>query len=388
MTAAHLLVGIILVVAAQVAILLGIVAIRVRRELRASLARAARLAPLRMRVLRKASETADGSVCSFTLAPLDKTAPTFLPGQYLTIHARPDGEGAPVQRCYSLSNAPGEGVLRISVKRVAGGRVSPWLHDGVAEGDVLDVGAPAGTFHLAEGDTPVVLVSGGIGITPMMAMLEYLHATDPARRVVFLHGCRNGRDFAFAARLRELAASQPSLRLHRWFSAADAADVQGRDYDHAGRMDARSVEACLPAGLVDVFLCGPGAMMQDLVAALRVAGIPEPRIHFEAFGPASVPAIAGPGGAGPGKAGESPRTVEFSRSGKRAVLEPGSSMLELAESVGARVTAVCRAGACGNCQTRILSGTVGYGSPPAFAPDPGSCLPCVCRPTSDLVLDA
>src|SRR5690606_40400972 len=101
-----------------------------------------------------------------------------------------------------------------------------------------------------------------------------------------------------------------------------------------------------------------------------------------------VPAIAGPGGAGLGKAGESPRTVEFGRSGKRAVLEPGSSMLELAESVGARITAVCRSGACGNCQTRILSGTVGYGAPPAFAPDPGSCLPCVCRPTSDLVLDA
>lgn len=383
MTTAHLLVGIILGVAAQVAILLGIVAIRVRRELRASRARAARLAPIPMRVLRKTPETAEGSVCSFLLAPVGQPVPTFLPGQYLTIHARPDGEGAPVQRCYSLSNAPGEGVLRISVKRVAGGRASPWLHDGVAEGDVLDIGAPAGAFHLADDSTPVVLVSGGIGITPMMAMLEYLHATDPARRVVFLHGCRNGRDFAFAARLRELAASQPSLRLHRWFSAADAADVQGRDYDHAGRMDARSVEACLPAGLVDVFLCGPGAMMQDLVAALRVAGIPEPRIHFEAFGPASVPAIAGPGGSG-----ESPRTVEFGRSGKRAVLQPGSSMLELAESVGARITAVCRSGACGNCQTRILSGTVGYGTPPAFAPDPGSCLPCVCRPTSDLVLDA
>src|SRR5690606_1066872 len=209
------------------------------------------------------------------------------------------------------SNAPGEGVLRISVKRVAGGRASPWLHDGVAAGDVLDVGAPAGAFHLTDDETPVVLVSGGIGITPMMAMLEHLHATNPARRVVFLHGCRSVREFAFAARLRELAASQPSLRLHRWFSAADDADVQGRDYDHAGRMDARSVAACLPAGLVDVFLCGPGAMMQDLVAALRAAGIPEPRIHFEAFGPASVPAIAGPGGAGLGKAGESPRTVEF-----------------------------------------------------------------------------
>src|SRR3546814_725354 len=118
MTTAHLLVGIILGVAAQVAILLGIVAIRVRRELRASRARAARLAPIPMRVLRKTPETAEGSVCSFLLAPVGQPVPTFLPGQYLTIHARPDGEGAPVQRCYSLSNAPGEGVLRISVKRV------------------------------------------------------------------------------------------------------------------------------------------------------------------------------------------------------------------------------------------------------------------------------
>src|SRR5690606_24652960 len=257
MSAAHLLVGIILGVVAQVAILLGMAAVRVRRELKTSQERAARLAPIRMRVLRKTPETADGSVCSFLLAPVQQPAPTFLPGQYLTIHARPDGEGAPVQRCYSLSNAPGEGVLRISVKRVAGGRASPWLHDGVAAGDVLDVGAPAGAFHLTDDETPVVLVSGGIGITPMMAMLEHLHATHPARRVVFLHGCRNGREFAFAARLRELAASQPSLRLHRWFSAADDADVQGRDYDHAGRMDAHSVAACLPAGLVDVFLCGP-----------------------------------------------------------------------------------------------------------------------------------
>lgn len=383
MTAAQLLVGIILGVAAQVAILLGMAAIRVRAELRASQDRAARLAPIPMRVLRKTPETADGSVCSFLLAPVEQSAPAFLPGQYLTIHVRPDGEGAPVQRCYSLSNAPGEGFLRISVKRVAAGRVSPWLHDDVASGDLLDVGAPAGAFHLADDETPVVLVSGGIGITPMMAMLEHLHATHATRRVVFLHGCRNGREFAFATRLRELAASHPSLRLHRWFSTPDDADVQGRDYDHAGRMDARAVEACLPAGLVDVFLCGPGAMMQDLVAALRTAGVPEPRIHFEAFGPASVPAIAGPD-----VAGESPRTVEFGRSGKRVVLKPGSSMLELAESVGVRITAVCRAGTCGNCQTRILSGTVGYGTPPAFAPDPGSCLPCVCKPTSDLVLDA
>lgn len=383
MTAVHLFVGIILLIAAQVAILLGVTAIRVRRKLRGSLdAAMPRPAALRMRVLRKAPETADGSIFSFTLAPLDQTAPTFLPGQYLTVHARPRGEAA-VQRCYSLSNAPDEGVLRISVKRVADGRASPWLHDCVAAGDVLDVGAPAGAFHLVDGDTPVVLVSGGIGITPMISMLEHLYATHPARRVVFLHACRNGREFAFAGRLRELAAGHPSLRLYRWFSAPRVEDVQGRDYDHAGRMDAHAVEALLPAGIADVFLCGPGAMMQALVAGLRAAGVPEPRIHFEAFGPSSV--VAGGAAAVPDG---SPRTVEFGRSGKRGVLRPGTSVLDLAESVGARVTAVCRAGACGNCQTRILSGTVGYGTAPAFAPDPGTCLPCVCKPTSDLVLDA
>lgn len=383
MTAVHLLVGIIVVVVAQVAILLGLATLRVRREFRASPDRVFRLAPIRMRVLRKAPETADGSVCSFTLAPLDQTAPAFMPGQYLTIHAHPAGTQAPAQRCYSLSNAPCEGFLRISVKRVAGGRVSPWLHDCVAAGDVLEVGAPAGTFHLEDGDTPVVLISGGIGITPMMSMLEYLYAMHPSRRVLFLHGCRNGRELAFAARLRELAASHPSLRLHRWFSAPDEADVQGRDYDHPGRMGAKAVEACLPAGVADIYLCGPGAMMRDLVTSLREAGVPEPRIHFEAFGPSAMPAVV----AADVPAG-SPRTVEFGRTGKCAVLGPGTSVLELAESVGARVTAVCRAGACGNCQTRIVSGTVGYGTPPAFSPDPGTCLPCVCKPTSDLVLDA
>lgn len=359
---------------------------RVRAELVSARRTAARLAPRALRVIRKVAENADASVCSFHLAPPDGTAlPAFKPGQFITIRAA-SPDAADLQRCYSLSNAPGEAFYRISVKRVADGRMSNWLHSRLGEGDMVLANAPAGGFHLNESDTPVVLVSGGIGITPMLAMLEHLHATGSARDVHFLHGCRNGRDFAFATRLRALQDRHRPLRLRRWFSDPGVDDLPGRDYDHSGRIDVQALLDHLPAAPFDVFICGPGAMMQDLVAGLRAAGIAEQHIHFEAFGPASVPRAEGSGSPADGDTAAVP--VNFARSGKQATSRPGITLLELAEAAGVGIPTACRSGSCGTCQTPIVSGTVSYIEPPTYPPEAGTCLPCVCRPASELVLDA
>ncbi len=347
------------------------------------------------RVIRRQYEDAGRNVCSFFLAPLDaKPLPDFLPGQFLTFQldvADPAGAGRKsIVRCYSLSDRASPEYYRVSIKRVPAaspgatpGLSSNHFHDHVQAGDVLAVKAPSGHFHLdVASDAAVVLIAGGIGITPIYCMLASALAVQPAREVWLFYGVRDGSEMIMDAQLAELADAHPNFHLHISFSRPDAEDLGGRDHRHAGRVDIERLRLELSLKPYHFYICGPGPMMETLVPALQAWGVPDARIHYEAFGPATVSRHA-EAAAGPAF------SVMFSGSGRRVDWNGGvASLLELAEANGIRIDSGCRAGCCGACQTVIESGEILYEQRPEFNVDPGKCLLCLAKPRTDLVLSA
>jgi nitric oxide dioxygenase len=239
------------------------------------------------RVVRKVAESSE--ITSFYLQPADGGAvPAYLPGQYVTVRVRVPQLGMMQPRQYSLSAAPGGSALRISVKREAAsgaspaGMVSNVLHDTIEEGALIDVAPPMGDFWLdTAADTPVVLVSAGVGITPMMAMLDALLQAGSRRPVQFLHACRSASVQAFGPHLAKLAAEYPQLQLTVWYEQADSAPAPAAVATRVGRMqlDAANV---LPHA--QYYLCGPLAFMQAQQASLLALGVPAANLHAEAFG--------------------------------------------------------------------------------------------------------
>ena len=353
----------------------------------------------RFQVVERVVESRDAAVCSFHLRPEDgQPLSDYLPGQFLTFElAMPDGSR--LVRCYSLSDAPHTDHYRISVKRVpapAGqpdlppGRSSSYFHDHVTVGMFLDVRAPSGHFHLTPGEAPIVLIAGGIGITPLLAMLEWSLAHQPEREVWLFYGVRNGREVAMAERLKAQASRYGAFRLRLCFSDPDTQEVAGVDFHHAGRISADLLRLQLPIKPYHFYICGPGPMMNSLVQGLAEWGIPEGQIHFEAFGPASVKRarlpVAGDGAIAPSS---SDIVVTFARSGLQVPWRrEAGSLLELAEQAGVNVDSGCRGGACGSCRTTISSGEVSYHQPPEYDPEPGMCLLCITSPKTHLTLEA
>ena len=382
-----------------------------------------------MRVERKVIEDAAQSVCSFYLRPTDAAPlPPFLPGQFLTFRlnaGQAGGDEAPLTRCYSLSDAPGEEFYRVSIKRVpappdsdfAPGRSSNHFHDHVNVGDELQVRAPSGHFYLQAGAEPVVLVAGGIGLTPMLSMLNWSLRQQPQRVLHLYYGVRNCSEVVMKAHLDALAAQHENF--HFWLCCSDPApgETAGRDFHHHGRVSVDLFRLHLPLQPHHFYICGPGPMMASIVNGLDAWGVADQYIHFEAFGPASIkrPAKQGMqrGGAGqaaasdalghaastaaPGAAAaaaasavshEAAPTVTFAVSGKTLTWdEDAANLLEFAEANAIAIDSGCRAGGCGACQTVIRSGEATYLQTPDFDPEPGACLPCVCKPKSDLVVE-
>lgn len=421
MTSLSLVLWIILGIVLQLAIVLGIGFFRHWQNYQAlkagapqaSVARAAELSPIRataeaawsgfrtFTVTRKVVEDGAESVCSFYLEPDDRKAlPPFLPGQFLTFRLDVPGatsDSQPLVRCYSLSDAPCPDHYRVSIKRVpapAGtdhpaGRSSNFFHDHVEVGSRLQVRAPSGHFHLDGGDAPVVLVAGGIGITPMLSMLNGCLAEQPEREVWLFHGVRNSREAIMKAHLDALAAAHPNFHLRLCFSNPLPEDEAGRDYQHRGRVDVALLRMELPLKPYHFYVCGPTPMMETLVPALEDWGVPDSRIHFEAFGPASTRLRSAPEAAEAAQAGSGSIVVTFARSGRQLPWQPGAgTLLELAEANGVKVESGCRAGGCGTCQTTIRSGEVAYRQPPDYDPEPGTCLLCVCVPKTSVTLEA
>jgi uncharacterized protein len=350
-------------------------------------------------VERKVAEDATKSVCSFYLQPEDGQAlPAFFPGQFLTFQLEiPKAEGGSEQilRCYSLSDAPRQEGYRVTIKRAlapAGSRVPPgrssnFFHDQVAIGSCLQVRAPSGHFHIDRSDAPVVLVGGGIGITPMLSMLNWCLTEQPGREVWLFYGVRHGRELVMKSHLETLAEAHSNFHLRFCFSDPHSDDIAGRDYHHRGRIDVQLLRMQLPLKPYHYYICGPTPLMESLVPALEDWGVPDAHIHFEAFGPASikrkqttVPPV--------GAAADSDIVVTFAKSGKQLQWQPATgSLLEFAEANGIAVDSGCRAGGCGSCQTTIRNGEVSYLQPPEFDPEPGNCLLCVSIPKTSVTLE-
>jgi ferredoxin-NADP reductase len=355
-------------------------------------------------VVRRVLEDSAGQICSFYLEPTDRQPlPPYKPGQFLTFRLDlPAAAGignAQISRCYSLSDAPSADHYRVSIKRVPPppnsahppGRSSNFFHDHVQVGTTMQVRAPSGHFHLEPGSSPVVLIAGGIGITPMLSMLNWCQAFQPEREVWFFYGVRNSREAAFAGHLRAIAAANPNVHLQVCFSDPLPEDRLDRDFHHCGRVAVPLLRAQLPLRPYHYYICGPAPMMGALVTALEDWGVPGARIHFEAFGPASItrrkPEPPARDAVLAAAAGDI--TVTFAKSGKQAPWSPlSSNLLVFAESHGIAIDSSCRAGSCGTCQTTLRSGAVTYQQAPEFDPEPGTCLLCVSTPASDVTLDA
>jgi ferredoxin-NADP reductase/MOSC domain-containing protein YiiM len=332
-------------------------------------------------------------VRSLSLADPDGTAlPEWLPGQSITLRLSPDQGSPSVIRNYSLSNRPDSGEYRISVKHEPHGAASGLIHTQVKLGDFLDVAAPRGTFFLSEEEAPVILLSAGIGATPVLSMLHALVRTRSARQVWWLHGARDSSEHAFGAESRILLNQLSHSRSRIFYSRPDSADRQGIDFTDYGRL---SIEALGELGLprlADAYLCGPAAFMAELSDGLAACGMDPAHVHTELFGAAAAltPGIAatsipphqpaGPPGPGP--------VIQFARSGICAPWgPPSSSLLEFAEACDVPTRWSCRTGVCHNCETPLLSGTVRYDPEPLERPAEGNVLICCSQPTEDIVVD-
>jgi ferredoxin-NADP reductase/MOSC domain-containing protein YiiM len=346
--------------------------------------------PLTVAGIGRESET----VISLRLAdPEGGSVPAALPGQFLTVRLHPDPSGPPLLRSYSLSGAPGDRDYRISVKQEPRGAGSQFLHTRVRTGDLLEAAAPRGTFTLRPGQTPVLLISAGVGATPVLSMLHALAAARSTRDIWWLHGARSRADEPFAAESRGLLAALPRAHRHICYSSPGPDDVQGRDYDTAGHLSAPVLAGLDLPRDADAYLCGPPAFMADISAALAAGGMQAARIRTEVFGagPTITPGIAPAAARRPhppaGQPGNGP-LVAFARSDLSARWDPGyASLLEFAEACDVPVRWSCRTGVCHTCETAVMSGTVDYAPAPVDDPADGSVLICCSQPRDDLVLD-
>jgi ferredoxin-NADP reductase/MOSC domain-containing protein YiiM/ferredoxin len=301
--------------------------------------------------------------------------PAALPGQYLTLRV------GSVLRNYSLSGPPGAGAYRISVKREPHGVASGRLHAELAVGDELEVGAPRGTFILDRSSAPLLLISAGIGATPVVAMLHALAEERSERQIWWLHGARSEREHAFAGEARGLLASLPNARAQVFYSG------DGR------RLSAAALAEAEPPPDAHAYVCGPAPFMDEVSAALAAAGLAAAHIHTEPFGPAPgiTPGIAAGTSRPPhpptGAAGDGP-TIEFARSDLAVPWSDDyGSLLELAEACDVPVRWSCRTGVCHTCETALIAGAVDYDPDPVEPAADGSALICCARPRDGVVLD-
>jgi ferredoxin-NADP reductase len=296
-------------------------------------------------------------------------------------------------RSYSLSGEPSAERYRVSIKREVHGAASIYIDDQLQVGDVVDASAARGSFTLRPDNTPVVLLSAGIGATPVLAMLHALAAEASTREIWWLYGARSGREHPFAEEARGLLNVLPRGHSHIRYSAPDPEDQPGVDFDAPGRLNMRALrELSLPHD-GDFYICGPSTFMNDLTAGLAAWGVAPNRIRTEIFGagPSITPGIAASPRRLPhppaGLLGSGP-LVSFARSGLNVRWGPGfESLLELAEACDVPVRWACRTGVCHTCETGLVAGTVGYRPDPVDAPAGGNVLICCSHPEGDNAID-
>jgi MOSC domain-containing protein YiiM/ferredoxin-NADP reductase len=357
-----------------------------------AVARSAATGFRRLQVARSTRETAD--VLSLVLQSVDDT-PLALPvaGQFVILRLCPGDEAPAFFRSYSLSGPASVREYRISAKVEPHGLAGAYLGASVHVGDVLDVSEPRGNFTLQSGTGPIVLLSAGIGATPVLAMLHALAESATTREVWWLHGARNRASHSFAAETRALVGLLAHARSHVWYSRPDADDRPGIDYDVAGRARWQDFAALGVPREADYYLCGPAPFLASTLEGLGEWGVGAGHLHSEVFGagrpmaPGVVASVARPPHQPEGSAGTGP-VVSFARSGvSTRWRDSEQSLLELAEACDVPARWSCRSGVCHNCETGLVSGRVHYQVEPLQAALPGNILICCSRPLGDIVID-
>jgi ferredoxin-NADP reductase/ferredoxin len=345
-----------------------------------------------MRVTRLEREAA--TVVSLYLEQPDGTSlPVGLPGQFLVLRLRTTPDGPLLLRNYSMSGVPGATTYRVSIKRETNGAVSSYLHNHVQAGDVLEVSAPRGGFTLGSGDAPVVLLSAGIGATPVLAMLHSLSSAASRREVWWIYGARDRAEHPFAKESRGLLQTLVNSRSHVVYSKPDSEDRLGVDYDSVGHVDSALLDRLGVNRDADFYLCGPSPFLRDLTAGLKTWGADSTRIHQEVFGSeapitpgiarSSHPPVHAPAGA-PGMGPQ----ISFIRSGLTVPWDSRfSNLLELAEACDVPVQWSCRTGVCHTCECALIGGAVNYEPDPLEPPATGNVLICCSRPSGDVEVD-
>ncbi len=350
---------------------------------------------------RKVPEADD--ITSFYLVPLDgEPLSPFLPGQFLPLKLDIPAQYKPILRTYSLSDSPSRDYYRLTIKRepppprrpdAYPGVSSNYFHDQVELGSKVTAKPPRGRFFLdPAGETPVVLLSGGIGLTPLVSMLNAIVDAGSSRPIWFIHGTRNKRVHAFREYVRRVAEAHSNVYTHIRYSRPSPDDVLGRDYDDQGHVDAELLKDLLPKNDYDFYLCGPTPFMESLFEGLLLWGVPEFRIHYEFFGPASLlkerAKVATPTQVAVASQCCEEIEVAFSKSGVKANWNPSyESILDLAEAHGLSPDYSCRSGICHTCMCRLEQGEVEYMLEPLEPPDEGSVLICCSKPKTNVVVD-
>ncbi len=351
-------------------------------------------------VQRREFEDAKHSICSFYLVPVDgQPIPVFKPGQFLTfklsIEDSVTQESKTVVRCYSLSDAPRSDYYRISIKRVPApsekadippGLSSNYFHDHVQDGDHVLVKLPSGHFYLQESELlPIVLIGGGIGITPMLSILNTVLESGINRAVWLYYGIRNGDEHIMKDHLQALAREHDNFHLYICYSAPNEEDVEGVDYQYSGRITVPLLRDTLQLMHYQFYVCGPKPLMESLVPDLQEWGVDSSDIYYESFGPAT---LIKHKKAVPKETKTQAINITFSKSGKNILWDPtADSLLDFAEANDIEVESGCRAGSCGSCQTAVKAGEVDYNQSADADVTPGHCLLCISTPKSDLSLD-
>ena len=338
-------------------------------------------------------ESAD--VLSFALQSADGHQLAMpLPGQYVVLRLKPTAGGPTFFRSYSLSGPLSAERYRISVKVEPNGAAGKYLREHLRVGDRLDVSSPRGSFVLQPGERPIVLLSAGIGATPVLAMLHALTAACSTRQVVWLYTARDGQHHPFAGEVRRLMHSLTNSRSYVCYTRPDSSDKTCEDFNATSRFS-RSVlaELGLPPD-ADVYLCGPTRFMAEMKEALAALGVAPERIHIEIFngGESMTPGVAGATTRVPHPPSDEANTgtlVSFARSGISAHWDASryGNILEMAEACDVPVRWACRTGVCHNCESGLVSGAVLYGPEPLDQPADGNLLVCCAQPTSDVVID-
>jgi len=345
----------------------------------------------RLRVARIYPETLDVKTFRFVSCDRGPIPFSYLPGQFLTLTL--PIEGSPTKRSYTISSSPAQGYYcEISVKREDRGLGSRFLHDVLKEGDTLDVRGPSGklTFTGKESDS-IVLICGGVGITPLMSVTRALADMGWGGEIRLIIGCSDPEHFLFGAELERLMERNPNLRVHVAMSALEE-DLSGF---HRGRITKDLLEEWVPdiASRPLIHICASPRLMEAVKQMLADLGVPSERIKTESFGSQEKPATRAIARAAQSKAapGQPSAALAFRRSERSTTVQGDETVLEAAERIGVEMNYSCRVGECGECSVRLISGEVKMDVEDALEPEDkaaGIILACQARPTSNVAVEA